>query len=362
MRLLTAVLTIGLVVSGHAVDAQRDPQTALLEKTGWDALAVGDGRQAADAFRAALAADPMNARLHLGAGAAAYLERRDAQAKSALERALSLAPRLSDARRLLGRVLYRMGDHPGAIRIYEELVATEPDDRSSGEMLARWRRESELHQRMQQNVNERFTVLFEGPEQAEMVPSVMDALDRAYWHVGDVLGGVYPNSPVTIVLYTTEQFRDITRSPAWAAAAFDGRIRIPMRGALGNAKELDRVLSHEYTHAVVWTLASRNVPAWLNEGLATVVEADGLDWAERLVPAREPSESVGSLPMSFSGLTGERAQMAYATSALAVRRMLDEAGGFAVTNLLRDLGAGEPFDAAFLHRMQRPFAEWVESR
>jgi len=38
--------------------------------------------------------------------------------------------------------------------------------------------------------------------------------------------------------------------------------------------------------------------------------------------------------------------------------MLDEAGGVAVANLLRDLGEGADFDAAFLHRMQKSFADF----
>ena len=45
-----------------------------------------------------------NAQLHLGAGTAAELERRDADAKDALERALTLDPTLTDARALLGQV------------------------------------------------------------------------------------------------------------------------------------------------------------------------------------------------------------------------------------------------------------------
>ena len=77
--------------------AQVDPKTALLEKAGWDALRAGQARAAADDFRQALDADPQNARLYLGAGTAAFLERRDADAKDALQRALSLDPTLIDA-------------------------------------------------------------------------------------------------------------------------------------------------------------------------------------------------------------------------------------------------------------------------
>jgi hypothetical protein len=64
------------------------------------------------------------------------------------------------------------------------------------------------------------------------------------------------------------------------------------------------------------------------------------------------------LSTSFGRFTGAQAQLAYATSALAVRRMLHEAGGFAVANLIRDLGVGVDFDRAFAHRMQRSFEEF----
>ena len=42
------------------------------------------------------------------------------------------------------------------------------------------------------------------------------------------------------------------------------------------ADELDRVLSHEFVHAVVAMLGGRTVPAWVNEGLATVLEPAGV--------------------------------------------------------------------------------------
>src|SRR5438105_13725393 len=112
-----------------SVLAQIDPRTALLERTGWDALVAGRARAAADAFREAVAADPKNARLHLGAATAAFLERRDADAKDALDRALAIDAKLTRARALLGQVLHRMGDVPGAVRTYSALTADAPDDK-----------------------------------------------------------------------------------------------------------------------------------------------------------------------------------------------------------------------------------------
>jgi tetratricopeptide (TPR) repeat protein len=360
MRAAALLLTF-LALAVRPLVAQIDPHTAFLERAGWDALAAGNAHAAAEAFRDAIAADPKNARLHVGAGTAAYLERRDADARSELERTLELDPKLSEARALLGQVLYRMGDLSGAIRTYEKVVIETPNQPRLVDTLDRWRREAELHDRMLHSLNERFTVLFEGPAEEQLAARALESLDRAYWRLGESLG-TFPSAPVTVMLYTAEQFRDITRSPPWAAAAYDGTIRVPMRGALENPRELDRVLGHEYAHALVRTLAARNVPTWLNEGIATVFESDDLDWAQKRIRDAGQPMSLETLRTSFGRLTGTQAQVAYATSALAVRRMLDEAGGFAIANLLRDLGEGVNFDAAFLHRIQQPFDQWSRAR
>jgi tetratricopeptide (TPR) repeat protein len=307
--------------------------------------------------------DPSAARLQKAAldaldeGMTALRERRDAEAVAALQRALQFNPRLVRARALLGQAQRRTGDLHGAIRTYETLVTEVPDEPAVLETLNRWRRESELHDRMELAVGELFTVSFEGPAEAALANEALAALDRAYWRICDVLA-TYPVTSVRVVLYSGEQFRDITRSPTWAAAAYDGQIRVPVRGALKNPKELERVLAHEFVHALIHSVAPRGVPAWLNEGLAAALESDDLEWAvER---ARKPHAPVplASLQTSFGRLSGDQAQIAYATSALAARRLIDEAGGAAVTNLLRDLGEGVAFESAFLHRIQRTFTEF----
>lgn len=356
-RFRAAILVLACAIPCVAtVSAQIDPQSALYERAGWDALAKGQAAQAAAAFREALAASPKDARLHLGAGMAAALQRRDTDAKDEFEAALALDPKLNDARTQLGLIHYRLGDPLSAIRTYETLVADAPDDANAAATLDRWKREQALHDRMRDAIGSHFTVSFDGPAETALAQEALQSLDRAYWRIGQELG-TFPNEPIRVVLYTTEQFRDVTRSPSWAAAAYDGTIRVPMRGALDDPKELDRVLAHEFTHALIRTLAARNVPTWLNEGIAAALEAGDLDWANkfqeqtRKVPLR-------ALQSGFGRFTGDQAALAYAASARAARRLLDEAGGFAVANLLRDLGAGVAFDAAFEHRMQRSFADF----
>jgi len=356
-RPAAAALLLALVSSPAA--AQADPRSALLERAGWDAIAAGQPHAAAEAFRQALASDPGNPQLYLGAGTAAYLERRNDAAKEALERALQLNPRLTRARVVLGPVLYRLGDLNGAIRTYESVVSDTPDDKQAISLLEKWRREAALADRMQQTVGSHFTVSFEGPAVEELAARTVESLDRAYWRVGDLLG-IHPHEAIAVVLYSAEQFEDITRSPSWAAGAYDGTIRVPVRGALDRPDELDRVLAHELTHALVHTLARRGVPTWLNEGLAGALEGRDLAWADDIVRSVQPPP-LSALQGSFGRLDKTQAQAAYAVSALAVRRLLDEAGGFAVANLLRDLGDGADFEAAFAHRMQRTFADFQAS-
>ena len=52
------------------------------------------------------------------------------------------------------------------------------------------------------------------------------SIERATSRIWDTLS-YYPVRPIAIVLYTNEQFRDITRAPAWAAGSFDGIVRVP---------------------------------------------------------------------------------------------------------------------------------------
>jgi tetratricopeptide (TPR) repeat protein len=351
-----AALLFTLFALAAPAAAQIDPRTALVERAAWAALEAGRAQAAADGFRDAIAADPKNARLHLGAGMAAALERRDADARDAFERALALDPKLDQARLLLGHVQHRSGDLQSAIRTYETLLDRSPDNPDAQATLERWRREVDLHDRMREAVGSHFSVSFEGPAEEALAAQALEALDRAFWRIGQLLG-TYPTDPIPVVLYTTEQFRDITRSPSWAAGAYDGTIRVPMRGALDQPAELERVLSHEFTHAVVRSLAARGVPAWLNEGLAAALETGDLRWADALM-TRAGTVPLRTLQSGFGRFTGDQAQLAYAASALAAQRLLDEAGGPAITNLLRDLGNGVDFDAAFLHRIQRSFADF----
>lgn len=329
----------------------------MLEHDAWAAITAGNPAAASDLFREAIKLDPKNVSLRLGAATAEFQQRHDPDAKAYAEQALAIDPRSALARVVLAQVIRRQGDLTEAIRLYELVAADMPGDAGVRETLDRWKRERELHDRMLTTVGNFFTVQFEGAEDAAMAAQALESLNRAYWRITGVFG-VIPQKSTPVVLYSGAQFEDITRSPKWAAAAFDGTIRVPMAGATDQGEELDRVLAHEFTHALVRSLATRGLPTWLNEGLASVLERDSLEWASTRMATVDQPPTLAMLSAPFGKLSGADAQIAYAASALAAKRLLDEAGGPAIANLLRDLGDGVPFEDAFLHRIQKSLADF----
>jgi hypothetical protein len=359
-RLPGAALLAGVLLLAGPALAQNSPRVAMLEQAGWDAIAANRLPLAASNFKEAIALDPKNATLRLGAGLAAFLQRQDAEAKQHLEQALVLDPKLTRARIPLAQVWRRQSEFNDAIRQLEIAVAELPEEPGLRDTLDRWRRERDLHERMRLAVGDFFIVSFEGPDDAQLAAQVLESLTRAYWRICDVFGA-FPEKATPVVLYTREQFRDLTRSPQWAAAAFDGIIRVPVRGASENIEDLDRVLAHEFSHALIRSLATRGVPTWLNEGLASALESDDLGWATTIVKQAGKTPSLRLLAAPFARLSGHEAALAYAVSTIAARRLLDEAGGAAVANLLRDLGAGIDFEAAFFKRVQKTLGEFETS-
>ena len=238
------------------------------------------------------------------------------------------------------------GDLAFAISVYDQALRYAPNHPQLTRKLLRWQQEASLHERFDQRFGAHFTVLFEGPAEAALAARAVEVLEKAYWRIGAALYA-YPPDVVTVVLYTREQFRDVTQSPAWAGGAFDGRIRVPVHGALQNMAEFERVLTHELTHAFIRSIAGTSVPQWLDEGLAIYFE--GSDRSRRVAQLKNAQERLplARLEDSFGDFDDSRARTAYAESGVAVARLFEEAGTTGVANLLGDLAAHVPFGTAF---------------
>ena len=187
-----------------------ESQAAALGRAGWEAIRAGQPQAATRSFEAAIAADPQDATLFLGAGLAAHLQGQEGEARASLQEAVRLNPKLTAAALLLGEIAYRAGDLDTAIRTYEEALVVAPDHKQIQARVETWRKEAALHSGFQKALSPHFTVLFEGPAEQRLASAALDMLEAAYWRIGTTLLA-YPPSIITVVLYTDEQFRDITR-------------------------------------------------------------------------------------------------------------------------------------------------------
>lgn len=348
---LAPARAIGQAIPAEARKLAEDGSKALDERRFADAMA---------SFGAAARLAPKSAEIIFGVGISAFMLGQNVEAERQFQRALQLDPSLKDASLVLGEIQHRSGRIVEAVATYEAALKLAPGDARLKQKIAEWSAEARTESRYGETRGVHFRVLFEGPVDQALARRAVDILESTYRRIGDALQ-FYPAQSVEVVLYTSQQFRDITRGPTWIGGVYDGRIRIPVKGALAQADDLERVLAHEYVHALIAGVASRGVPAWVNEGLAVVLEPGGLAGADRVVASARRRPLLSELHTGFGGLSDSQAQLAYAESALAARAMLDVRGPSAVLMLLRDLGAGAQFSTAFHQRLGIRYEEFQDA-
>jgi len=351
-----AVALAGVVAPRVAWSQSASTPAAVQHAEAWRALADHRYGDAAGLFETAVNETPQDAVLWLGAGISALMRGLNGQAQTSFERSLAIDPSLIDATVLLGQSLYRDGRVAPAIAAYEQALAHAPDHPDLVDALSRWRLEVATEAPFLGLVGAHFDIRYL-PSDEELAHRVLDVLEAARERLSEKLA-ISTLRSIEVVLYSPEQFKTVTRLPAWAVGIYDGRIKVPLGETAAPADDLERVLEHELVHAIVAAIAGPTVPAWLNEGLATALERDGTEWAEA-AQARTPSQLVAELPREFRNLMPAQAREAYATSTRVVLRLLEQHGSAAVVELLRGIGRGLPFLEAFQGAVGTTFEAFV---
>ena len=334
-------------------------QSQLPAPEAWEALDRGDAEKAASIFREELERSPSNAMLHYGAGYAAFALGRTDAAMSSLKHAIECNPRFVQAMVLLAQVAYQAADLDLAVGTLEKAAAIVPRDRRIAQQLDQWRREAALHGRFEERSTTRFKVLFEGAAEKAIGEHVAAVLESVYWRIGKTLN-TYPSETLTVILYTNRQFQDITRAPAWAGGGYDGRIRLPVGGALRSPKTLERVVTHEFVHAVIHDAAPTGTPTWVNEGLASYMESPDRAWVAQVLRRADGRIPIEDLANGFDRFDGGTALVAYAES-LVAGQLLAERLGSNLGPFLQMLGNGHTVDQALSTHNVQPeafYAEW----
>ncbi|HAS52893.1 MAG: hypothetical protein A2X56_12930 [Nitrospirae bacterium GWC2_57_13] len=277
-----------------------------------------------------------------GLGLAYFHLREDRLAEQELSRVIELNPRETTAFQVLGELSYRNDDLERAAGYWEKAVELNPGDEKLRARLDRIRKEHRAEKDFNRDVTSHFLVKYEGREKIAAGRIILRILEDAYSAVGRELS-YYPSREVQVILYSDQQFRDVTDAPGWSGGIFDGKIRIPIAGIEQETPGLRRLLYHEYTHAAVRSITPR-VPAWLNEGLAQYFEGPEITAAQQEALRRIARDGklprLSALEGSFMGLGGSDAAYAYLFSLSAVRHMVDRYGMYRVKAVLDELAAG----------------------
>lgn len=190
-------------------------------------------------------------------------------------------------------------------------------------------------------ISEHFEISYDGSRDdiTWRTTEITTPLEAAYQQYGELFG-FYPveagsaaaagsdsgksergRGRIRVILYGKQGFHEATGIGHWAGGLYDGALRLPLEN-LGREKEqLVRVLRHELAHAFVHELGGRDVPAWLNEGLAQRLESESMASAQsnlegarkklhgtELIPLADMEASLGALK------TDERITQGYAES------------------------------------------------
>lgn len=181
-------------------------------------------------------------------------------------------------------------------------------------------------------------VSFSAPELKQHAESVARAIEAVQSKLINILGPLPATSKLRAWLVPTNDFKAITGAPPWAAAVFDGYIRIPVgRNASGkpfSAEILERLAQHETTHAYIYAFCGDVLPSWISEGLAQIYEGRNISQSQSdiLRSGRKALQKFDpELNQPFIQSPESNITRLYARSHLLVNAMTNDGGGLLQT-------------------------------
>ncbi|RYZ33250.1 MAG: hypothetical protein EOO72_14460, partial [Myxococcaceae bacterium] len=196
---------------------------------------------------------------------------------------------------------------------------------------------------------------------------VVSALDEAYDFTQRTLGRARERQ-LDVVLYTRDEFAThLGRTYAARVAGLYSEDAIRMNDAAELTQATKATLVHEYVHAVVDEICPRGggaLPRWFNEGLAEYIEWRylGLDGPPRyLRDVMKGQAKQGRLPKlsdmdSQAPISMSQPEVAYGTSAMAVRELVRLGGQEKLLAFIQKAGQADSFQEALKATYEKDFA------
>ncbi|MFZ0037251.1 MAG: hypothetical protein WAK91_07525 [Candidatus Acidiferrales bacterium] len=325
-------------------------------------LEHGDSDSAVDQFRAALPYASKQPSLSFGIlMRLAYIHLVRSEYSTALgflDKAGQIQPGSVAVAQLSGQAYYGLNRIDDAIKEWRAAQRISPNPQVAMS-LERAERDQAAEAETRQGETSHFVLRYQGGATPQLAAEVLSTLEEHFRSLQTALDFT-PVEPIGVVLYTKQEFRDITLAPSWAGALNDGRIRVPVEGLNSVTAELSRVLKHELTHSFVFQMSLGRCPTWLNEGLAQWMEGRRSgETAKLLITAYDrkqyiPLERLGG---SWISLPAPVAGYAYAWGLAAVEFIMSRSGPWGISRLFANFNSSSSFEAALGAALQTNYTD-----
>ncbi len=335
--------------------SRQDERLHAIVAEGREALATKDYERAASRFHEALAIAPALTGLRVGYAFAEMALGRDPLALPVVLDGLSRDPGSADLHELLGDLRDREERVDDALAAWREAFRLAPNDRLLSKIQ---KAERELHAGRDYafSAAAHFNLRYDGDLDRALTGEILDALEERFAELSGAFRHA-PSQPITVLLYPTQQFRDVTQTGEGVGGVYDGKIRVPLGGITRLDDRARRVLVHELAHAFVHSKTRGSCPRWLHEGIAQRFEGRR--------PTRADGQRVRSLLASGDPASWEARGFTY-PAALSLSLFLESLRGWdGLLDVLDRLERGESLSGAFEAAYGSTYADlcrrWAES-
>jgi tetratricopeptide (TPR) repeat protein len=253
-----------------------------------------------------------------------------------------------DVHYITGEIYYVKNDLDKAIKQWEIAQTYSPNEELRLK-IEKTKKELELDKKLRDKTSCNFVLKY---NQTDTYASelILHSLVNSYNQLAYDFGW-YKNSEFTVILYSNEDFTNILDIPSWAAAIYDGKIRIPFQYASFDFEELEPIIRHELTHALLHRICGNNVPAWFHEGIAQY--KDGVDDSTTTEILRETVINNNLISISDLGVNfvefkdNAKVKVAYAESLDFIEYLVDNYGFYTILDIINNFNTHSCLDELF---------------
>ena len=307
-------------------------------------------------------------------GVEAYKDKNYSLAEEQMKRVLEYDPQNKYAHELLGDISYQTQNLEKAKYHWERAMTSQNMNRVRSK-LSKLEKEIPVETQLKSANEEHFLIRYDRTQKEYSSYQLKSMLREAYKVIYRDLG-VPLSGKIVVLLYDQEVFDRAVKPRHWSGALFDGKIRIPLAKGDENkpatSRFLKKLIRHELSHVFVYEIGGKNVPLWMQEGIAQYEE----NRVSRILIdnfhdafARGKIFSITDLERGERLFKDDKSVLTfYQESFLYITFMNKRYGFYKVREILKAIGKGETFDSAMVlvlnispEDLDQQFHSWVKT-